>query len=377
MRIAAPFVIALLSLVAATTRAQPIPPPPPIYTLQPPPAPGLVLRWNAVRQAAEHVGFAGWLHVIDGGLSYGEDVNLDHLLYYQIWRFASVTKQIVAVAVMQQVEDGRLALDVPVARYAPDLGIANADTITIRQLLQHTSGLPNPEDGPKTADGRALVQYERAAPKPAPGLSPICRADARAAPPAAFNYNNCDYEVLGAILEKVTGEPLAALLKRRIFTPAGMTGTRLLAPGDDAGRPGYDAAGKPDSAIDPGRFGAAAGLAGPAADLAAFDRALMDGRLLKPASRAEMWRGDPKLGYAALGQWSYTITPKGCAAPQHIVERRGEIGGVQVRNLIMPERQIAVIAFADRPVEFGEPWQGRGLTHDLLAAALCPAAPAN
>ena len=62
------------------------------------------------------------------------------------------------------------------------------------------------------------------------------------------------------------------------------------------------------------------------------------------------------------------------AAPQRLVERRGEIGNVQVRNIIAPDRGIAVIAFADRPVEFGEPWQGKGLTYDLMSAALCPAA---
>lgn len=287
------------------------------------------------------------------------------------WRFASVTKQIVAVAVMQQVEAGRLALDAPVQRYAPALRIANADRITIRQLLQHTSGLPNPEDGPQ-ADGQ-LVQYSRAAPKPAPGLSPICRAKAKAEPGAGFSYNNCDYEVLGAVLETVTRTPLATLLQQRVFAPAGMTRTRLLAPGDDAGRPGFDAQGHDDHAIDPGRFGAAGALAGPPSDLARFDRALMDGRLLKPETRAEMWRGDPKLGYAALGAWVYDVKLAGCATPQHIVERRGEVGGMQVRNIIAPDRGIAVIAFADHPVEFGEPWQGKGLTYDLMRAALCPA----
>ena len=153
-----------------------------------------------------------------------------------------------------------------------------------------------------------------------------------------------------------------------------MTRSRLLAPGEDAGRPGYDAQGKDDHAIDVGRFGAAGALAGPPSDLAAFDRALMDGRLLKPETRAEMWRGDPKLGYAALGAWVYPVKLKGCATPQRLVERRGEIGNVQVRNVIAPDRGIAVIAFADRPVEFGEPWQGKGLTYDLMSAALCPAA---
>ena len=315
---------------------------------------------------------------------------------HDVWRFASVTKQVVAVAAMQQVEAGTLALDAPVARYDPQIGIANADRVTIRQLLQHTSGISNPEDGPKDADGiplqylrnqpasaieraradgpahiRSLVQRDRAIIIPLPAA---CTGKPTAAPGARFSYNNCDYEALGRVLEAVTHQPLARLLQERIFTPAGMTRTRLLAPGEDSGRPGFDAKGKDDRAIDVGRFGPAGALAGPPADLAAFDRALMDGRLLKPAMRAEMWRGDPKLGYAALGAWVYPAKLKGCAAPQRLVERRGEIGNVQVRNVIAPDRGIAVIAFADHPVDFGEPWQGKGLTYDLMSAALCPAA---
>lgn len=106
------------------------------------------------------------------------------------------------------------------------------------------------------------------------------------------------------------------------------------------------------------------------------DRALIDGTLLGKAATAEMWQGDPKAGYAALGQWSYPVTPKGCTTPQHVVERRGAVGNVQVRNLIAPERGIAIVAFAASTVpDFGEPWQGKGLTWELLSAALCPVAP--
>lgn len=286
------------------------------------------------------------------------------------WRWASVTKQVVAVAVLRQVERGRLALDAPLARFWPGSGVAGAERVTVRMLLQHRSGLPNPEDGPTRADG-SLRQYSRSEPQPPPGLAAVCRGPAKAAPGARFEYNNCDYEVLGALLERVTGRPLAAVLRADVFARAGMARTRLLKPGGDAGRPGFSATGAADDDIDPGRFGAAAGLAGPVEDLAAFDRALMGDRLLAPATRAEMERGDPGLGFAGLGVWAYSVPVKGCAGPVRIVERRGEVGGVQVRNLMLPERGIAVIAFADRPVVFGEPWMGTGLTLQLVRAAAC------
>jgi len=286
------------------------------------------------------------------------------------WRWASVTKQVVAVAVMQAVEAGRMSLDTPIAAYVPALKIANAGRITLRNLLQHTSGLPNVEDGPADAKAETLVQYRYDAP-PYAGISAACLRPAKAEPGARFEYNNCDTEVVGAVLEAVDHLPLADILAKGIFTPAGMTATTLVPPGaKPAGRPGYFADGRTDDFIDIGRFGAAGAVRGPARDLAKFDRAIITNALLKPASRAEMERGDPKLGYAALGVWSYTVPLKGCAAPQHLVERRGEIGGVQVRNVIAGG--VALVVFTDRPVAFGEAWQGQGAAFDLFAAAFCP-----
>ncbi|MBV8971332.1 MAG: serine hydrolase, partial [Sphingomonadaceae bacterium] len=179
--------------------------------------------------------------------------------------------------------------------------------------------------------------------------------------------------VVGVVLEAVTHKPLADALAADVFTPAGLTATRLVASGEKpAGRSGYFADGRDDRFIDIGRFGAAGAVAGPAADLARFDRALMTDKLLKPASRAEMERGDPKLGYAALGVWSYTVPLHGCARPVRLVERRGEIGGVQVRNVIAPDAGLALVVFTDRPFEFGEAWQGKGGSFDLFSAAFCP-----
>lgn len=71
---------------------------------------------------------------------------------FQRWPWASVTKQVLSVLVMKQVEAGRLALDTPASRYFPALGPA-AGAPTIRQLLQHRAGLRNPEDSPKDASG--------------------------------------------------------------------------------------------------------------------------------------------------------------------------------------------------------------------------------
>jgi len=287
-----------------------------------------------------------------------------------VWRWASVTKQVVAVLVMQEVEKGRIDLDAPASRYLK-VALPGGDAVTVRRLLNHTSGLYDPNSGPAGPDGTPLTYLRSKTPAPK-GLDPQCLKPSGRAPGDGFVYNNCDYIVVGALLEQVTGKPFATLVRERIAGPLGLKSLRVLKPGDRDDIVAVDNEGATDANVDPGRYGSASNLAGTADDLLKFDRALIDGTLLGKAATAEMWKGDPKLGYAALGQWSYPVKLKGCATPQHVVERRGAVGNVQVRNLIAPARGIAIVAFAASTVpDFGEPWQGKGLTYELLSAALC------
>lgn len=292
------------------------------------------------------------------------------------WRWASVSKQVTSVLVMQQVEAGRLSLDATVASVLPAFRGQTARQITVRQLLQHTSGLPNPTDTPG-ADGipafyRTPIRRGSVDGAAAAGY---CSGTPKAAPGARFEYNNCDYFLLGAILERVTAMPYAALLERRIARPLGLRTLRVRRTGDSPERvAGYLDTGARDTALDLGTYSASGGLHGTPRELLAFDQALLRGTLLSPASREQLWAGDPKLGYAALAVWSFPAKLAGCAQPVQLVERRGHIGGIQVRNILIPARGMAVIAFANSPgTEFGEVWQAKGLTHDLLSAALCPA----
>ncbi len=293
------------------------------------------------------------------------------------WRWASVTKQLTALIVMQEVAAGRLDLDAPVTRYWPDWPQVFADQITLRQLLQHTSGLADPnEDGPDDPDG--LPRFYR----PAPGHGGIadeagqyCARHPRARPGGDFHYDNCDFIVLGAILERVTGKPYATLVEERIARPLGLR-IGLFAPHVRAPAtvPGVDKAGRPELIGDLGSYGSAGAAYGTPLALYAFDRALLTHRLLAADATATMWAGDPRLGYAALGQWSYDAPLAGCAAPVHIVERRGQIGGVQARNFLLPASGRALVMFTPREaVDFGEVWQGKGLSYDALSAVGCAA----
>jgi CubicO group peptidase (beta-lactamase class C family) len=289
-----------------------------------------------------------------------------------------VTKQVTAVLVMQEVERGRLTLDAPIAAYLPDFKGPTAAQVTVRQLLLHTSGLPNPAATAATPDslptfyletGSRIGQLAR--------TKTYCSGAPAGEPGAAFSYNNCDYLVLGALLEKVSGLSYATLINTRIARPLGL---KTLRPAPDklsvgyGALKGYESAGKPAPAMNIATLGAGGYLVGSAADMLAFDRALMAGKLVSTASLAELWKGDPKLGYAALGAWAFPAGLKGCADEVDLVERRGDFAGVQVRNIFAPKLGKVLVVFTNRSdLDFGEIWQGKGLSFDLLSAAFCPA----
>jgi hypothetical protein len=85
-----------------------------------------------------------------------------------------------------------------------------------------------------------------------------------------------------------------------------------------------------------------------------------------------MWAGDARLGAAALGQWQYDVALSGCPTPVSVVERRGEIGGVAVRNFILPATGRALLLFTRHGgFDFGEVWQRRGFAYSALSAMGC------
>lgn len=293
----------------------------------------------------------------------------------EVWRWASVTKQFTATLVMTEVEAGRLALDDTLAARLPEFRGPTAKAVTVKMLLQHTSGLPNPDATPGGADEMPAFYRRGGAGVGGPGDAlGYCAGAVRAEPGTGFDYNNCDYIVLGALLERVTGQPFAALLRERITAPLGLASLRMAEGGQAEPKtvPGRLSAEKPEPPFVLATFGPAGAAYGKPEDLIRFDQALLTHRLLTPASTEVLWKGGPKLGYVALGVWSFPAPLKGCKGAVALVERRGEIGGVEVRNLIAPTIGRALVVFADRSdIDFGEIWQGKGLSYDLASAAFC------
>jgi D-alanyl-D-alanine carboxypeptidase len=294
----------------------------------------------------------------------------------ETWRLASVTKQLTALIVMQEVAAGRLDLDAPMASLWPEWPAPNAAAITPRLLLTHDSGLADPAESKPDKDGIPEF-YRRTGARAAPSAAAagFCALSPRTKPGAGYHYDNCDFVVLGALLERLTGRPFASLLDERIAQPLGLTSLGLFRhDGPAAPHVRGTVGGKPEPALNLGSYGAAGSAYISPRDLWTFDRALMDYRLLDPVATKGMWAGDPKLGYTAFGSWGFAARLAGCADPVDLVERRGMIGGIQVRNFLAPASRTAVLLFADRAeFDFGEVGAGRGFAYDMLGAALCPA----
>jgi len=114
----------------------------------------------------------------------------------QTWLWASVTKQVAATFVLQQVGQGKMALDAPISAYLKDF--SGNRTLTLKDLLQHRTDLPNPWEAPLKSDGVPAfylnAETGRVDQMAARGF---CGGPGKANPNREFRYNNCDYLVLG------------------------------------------------------------------------------------------------------------------------------------------------------------------------------------
>lgn len=140
-----------------------------------------------------------------------------------LFHMASVTKTFVATAVMQLVEQGKIDLDAPLTKYLPYFKIDDEryQTIKIRQMLSHTSGIPDTInynwDKPEY-DAGALERFVRS----------IADQKLVFAPGEKFAYSNTAYEILGDVIAKVSGESFEDYVQHHILTPLGMKDSTLL-----------------------------------------------------------------------------------------------------------------------------------------------------
>ena len=208
------------------------------------------------------------------------------------FRAGSLTKPFIAAVVLQLVEEGRFTLDDPITKLLPDQvtgKFANSDRITVRMLLNHTSGLA---DFMQTA-GPALIAQPDKVWKVEEFLDFAAAQKPMFAPGEAQYYSNTNYALLGMIIEKVTGRTWREELRQRIFEPLNLKDTLLPAP-EEMALPGDHAHGYADfgngmfdatDLVTASVVGAAGGqsLITNAPDLTRFMDALLAGRLFKKA----------------------------------------------------------------------------------------------
>ena len=215
-------------------------------------------------------------------------------------RIGSNTKTFVAVVVMQLVQEGKVGLDEPIETYLPGLikgeGI-DASRITVRQLLQHTSGLP---DFDETLVGTTDVfQYRHHYVTPRDVLDSALSKPAQFEPGAQWKYTNTNYIVLGMLIERVSQRPVGEQIDERIVKKLGLSHTYFPAPGEEKIRgthpQGYDlsAEGKLEdiTEMDPAWAWAAGAMVSTPSELNTFFQAVFDGRLLTQSSIDEMKNG--------------------------------------------------------------------------------------
>lgn len=227
------------------------------------------------------------------------------------FRIGSFTKPFVATTILQLVGEGEVALDASIDTYLP--GVVKGDgidgtKITVRQLLQHTSGLPDYLASPEFAflGEEKAFRTGRNRDFTAEQLVGLAmKQKALFAPGTGWQYSNTNYVLAGLLIESVTGEDWRVQVEKRIVAPLGLTDTSF--PGDDHTIPqphavGYERfPGKGATPEDP-RYGepidatelsstwgdAAGEIISTTTDGNRFLRALLSGKLLKPAQLAEM-----------------------------------------------------------------------------------------
>jgi D-alanyl-D-alanine carboxypeptidase len=202
-------------------------------------------------------------------------------------RVGSITKSLVATVALQLVGEGRLRLGDTVERWLPGL-IPGGDEITIRMLLNHTSGIYNYTDDPGFIPAIAADPYRYWSPRELVAIA--TSHEPLFEPGAGWSYSNTGYILVGLVLEKVTGTPIQTLLNRRVIKPLHLHDTFFATSGRFRGSyahgyfpPSITGAGYLDvSGWPPSWAWAAGAVVSNADDLARFYTALMSGRLLKP-----------------------------------------------------------------------------------------------
>ncbi|HSU15633.1 serine hydrolase [Longimicrobium sp.] len=244
------------------------------------------------------------------------------------FNLGSMNKMMTAVAIAQLVAEGKLSFQDPVAKYIPGFPTpAAARKIRIEHLLTHTSGLGsyfNP-------------RFFRERPATVAAILDVARQDTALAfePGTGWRYSNTGFLLLGAIIEKVTGQDYYDYVRDHVFAPAGMTASSWPAASEPGWAREYAPArdgGGTFTADDQRRGSPAGGGVSTVGDLLRFSRALLSGRLVPAQYVQTLTTPKPELGSRSYG-YGFGVTPR----PLRIVGHNGGKPGVFANLDLYPE----------------------------------------
>jgi serine beta-lactamase-like protein LACTB, mitochondrial len=267
-----------------------------------------------------------------------------------VFRIASVSKPITAVAAMQLVERGKLDFDAPVQKYVPGFPVKQF-AITTRQLLGHLSGVRYYRRG----EGERTVRYNTLT----DALDIFKDDPLENEPGTRFLYTTYGYTLLGAVIEGASGMSFEEYMRENVFKPAGMTRTRL----DDIfaiipnRARGYtprvfavlDGNYRNPVLMDSSYKYPGGGFVSSAEDMGRFAIAVMNGTLIKPETFAEMSKSqktrdgrDTGYGYG----W-YVGRAPGFAGDPEAVSHGGVQPGFTSNLVLLPKKKFAVIVLTN------------------------------
>ena len=214
------------------------------------------------------------------------------------FRIGSITKQFTALLILQLVQQNKIQLDATLATYLPDYRQDIANKITIRQILNHTSGLSN-----YTQAKTFRSEYSRNPYSVDEFIKLLCSDDLLFEPGSQFRYSNSGYFILGAVIEKVTQQRYQDVLQENIFKPLNMHDTgydshakviKQRASGYKNNLDGYTNADYLDMSIPY----AAGSIYSTAHDLVKWDQALYTNKLINEELKKQMYTVSEQRNYA-------------------------------------------------------------------------------
>lgn len=268
-----------------------------------------------------------------------------------VFEIGSISKQFVAAAALLVAEDGRLELDRSIHHYLPEIP-GEWYGVTMRQLLTHTSGIPDYEE---------IASYDIYRNRlTAAEIIKIAQSRPMDFPPGTgWYYSNTGYYLASMVLERIEGKPLGEILRTRIFDPLGMKQTRLADPeaiipnraagywvnknGDLINRPPTETS----STLGAG------GLLSSVVDFALWDAALNGDQILDNVAKSEMWKpvtlpnDETEIGWDGFTHYGLGWL-LGEYLGQKVQLHSGQVAGFVAHYWRFPDRGLSVVILANR-----------------------------